>query len=196
MATVQNDCLAFIHVPKTGGSWVTEAMRVAGVECRPAERLYGSERFGHLIHLEVPADRFRFGFVREPADWYRSFWCHRHTHQDWQEDEKMPLDALSRGSFPEFIERVTTELPGYLTRLYEHYLGPPGEIDFVGRYENLREDLIHALSEAGDYHLDAVRQLDPVNASRRLADLTPELSERVLEAERGVTQRFYPQVLS
>jgi hypothetical protein len=195
MSTVQNDRLAFIHVPKTGGSWVTEAMRVAGVECRPAKNRFGGERFGHLNYLEVPADRFRFGFVRKPAEWYLSFWCHRHTYQDWQPEGTMELDDLARGPFPQFIERVTTELPGYLERLYEHYLGPRGEIEFVGRYENLREDLIHALSRAGDYDLDAVRQLEPVNTSRRLAELTPELSELVLEAERGVTERFYPQTL-
>jgi len=41
----------------------------------------------------------------------------------------------------------------------------------------------------------AVRQLEPVNTSRRLAELTPELSALVLEAERGATERFYPQML-
>jgi hypothetical protein len=162
LASLYNDKMAFIHVPKTGGTWVTNALRAAGVEFTEAR----SQR-GHATWTELPSDRFRFGFVREPRTWHMSYWVHKKRWEDYPE----PLNAFDAAvqdseDFESFMRVVAVEQPDFLDQLYESFLGPAGAIEFVGRYENLVDELEQALGLAGvEYDRDALRAEPRANQS-------------------------------
>jgi hypothetical protein len=66
-----------LHIPKTGGTWVTLALQVAGVPCEIVWTRLGPGSRGHATLAETRAysDRFSFAFVRHPLDLYRSRWA-------------------------------------------------------------------------------------------------------------------------
>jgi hypothetical protein len=192
MASLYNDRFAFIHVPKTGGTWATTALRASVPDLR--EPSSEGDRRGHFLWNELPQGVFRFGFVRDPASWYRSHWTHKKTHEDYAEVPDA-FDQVVRASvdFPSFVRTVTTEVPGFLSGLYELFLGPPGAIEYIGRYENLVDDLIEALGRASDLteaDYEKIRQIAPVNTGNTTAEITPDLREMIAVSEQQVIERF------
>ena len=178
----------FIHVPKTGGTWAVEAMRRVGIEVT----VLGEGRDRHVPYGDVTG-AFRFGFVREPATWYRSNWVHKKRRGDYPE-VMYPADEILRASkdFAGYVEVVTAEVPGYLSQQYEWFLGPPGAIEYIGRQENLVEDLITALELAGvDFDPAALRAVPPVNeGTEDKPEITPELRELIAASEQRAIKRF------
>lgn len=69
---IATERLAYVHTPKTGGSWVTEQLRVY-LGGYPATR-------GHLparcLEADVVGDRLVFGTIRNPWAWYASWFFH------------------------------------------------------------------------------------------------------------------------
>jgi hypothetical protein len=53
------------------------------------------------------------------------------------------LNSLGSSDFNQFVRNVAQKRAGYVTEMFGWYTKPP--IDFIGRQENLREDLITAL---------------------------------------------------
>jgi hypothetical protein len=195
VTTSGNDRTVFIHVPKTGGGWVTDAMKAAGIQQDPigAEHHLGKDQ----IDLR---GRFAFAFVREPLSWYGSLWNFR--RRLWREKESDPSMVIPQGEFsdetfardfPDFVENVISTWPGYLSRYYEHYVGKAGDqVDFVGRYENLVDDLVRALEAGGEEFDEGILRNYPANnRSGPLPSCSDELKQRVLHAERGAYERFY-----
>jgi hypothetical protein len=179
-------------VPKTGGTWATTALRASVPDLR--EPSGEGDRRGHFLWNELPQGIFRFGFVRDPATWYRSHWTHKKTHEDYAEVPDA-FDEVVRASvdFPSFVRTVTTEVPGFLSNLYELFLGPPGAIEYIGRYENLVDDLIEALGRASDLtqaDYQKIRQIAPVNTGNTTAEITPDLREMIAVSEQPVIERF------
>ena len=99
MLILPNAC--FLHVPKTGGSWVKKAIAAAGIECQDY-RLAGDPHIG-LQDCPCP-EKFKFAFVRHPVDLYRSYWQFKMTN-GW--DEKNPLDqSCQSDDFHQFTRDV------------------------------------------------------------------------------------------
>ena len=196
MTTVVNDRIAFLHVPKTGGSWVTEAMRAAGVELRPVP--LPAVKRGHGGLEAVDRGLFTFAFVRDPFDWYASYWRHRQKFGDW--DSASPIDEFARRPFTEFVVQAATRRPRHLTRVYERYCGPPDDpISFVGRYERLAEDLETALTSAGqpfdDDALHAHPAVNTTDSDDPRTAYSAEVRAALIASERDAFARFYPQVI-
>jgi hypothetical protein len=113
----------------------------------------------------------------------------------WGANAKIDSRAQS-ASFEEFIARVIDELPGLLDELFSGFVGPPERpISFIGRYENLVEDLIRALRQAGELlDEDALRNYPPAlvnDYSRFPAVYSRGLAERLAASEGAVIARFY-----
>jgi predicted O-methyltransferase YrrM len=190
LTTSVNDKIAFLHVPKTAGTWATVALAAAGVDLRPVGM------HAQLADLPTTERLYRIGFVREPLNWYRSYWAHRHSKQDWRDE---PLDTIAHYHFEGFVSRVMDYWPGYLDTLYSSFVGPEGEqIEFVGRYERLADDLVRALQLAGqDFDEEVLRGYPPANVSSKkpVSDLTDTTMQVFLEHHRALYERFYPEVL-
>jgi hypothetical protein len=82
--------------------------------------------------------------------------------------------------------------PAWCSRMFEDYVGPPDdEIDFVGRFESLADDLVRALRLAGEvFDERAIRETPPVNVSVGLAPCSLELEAMVRKSEYRAISRF------
>lgn len=174
-----------LHIPKTGGSWVTSVLEkndlIAGhsghmhadydrnqlrvtLPKTGRQHLYEAYRFARKRLLRPfqgapappPTEPFRFCFVRHPLSWYESWWKFNQGRgwQDWgtqnSETDWHPnstLNGLASDDFNQFMRNVVQARPGYVTELYYSYTKPG--ISFIGKTENLREDLSSVLEQLG-----------------------------------------------
>ena len=180
----------FLHIPKTGGTWVTQVIRQAGI---PHEEFL-VDGDPHRGVKECPhPERFRFAFVRHPVVAYQSYWRFK-MGEDWNPPNQM--DKMCRSDeFETFVLKALKYFPGFCTHVYEQYVGPPeNPIEFIGKQENLVEDLITALGRAGEtFNASLIRAFPPRNVSDRTrfdATYTPELERLVREAERAGIERY------
>jgi hypothetical protein len=192
MASLITERMRFLHVPKTGGSFATAAMLAAGVQ---ADRPESVPFHADLAAACEYADRFTFAFVRHPLEFWRSYWGYR-RRTGWDPANAIDV-AAGCEDFAEFIERMIEHSPGAAGALFECYVGPPGaEIDFIARHERLKGDLCRALRLAGEPFDEAIlRSHEPVNATdydEHPARYSPEMAERLAEAESVAIERFYP----
>ena len=199
---IRTDKSIFYHIPKTGGVWVKETMRRAGLEygrCRDKPvshpfRLKREHATPAVVRDEDKAGRFSFCFVRRPVSWYRSFWCYRIKTDTV--GQKFPLDLMWDDEFEPFVRNVLAACPnGFVTKLYQFYVD---DVDFVGRQENLRGDLVRALTLAGEqFDENAIRNTRRFNmsaTSKRFigkCELSAETRARVQKTEAWVLERFY-----
>lgn len=111
MAIVLKGGAIFLHIPKTGGSWVTRVLQQLDlIEGRighmhaDADRLMNAYRFsgikahaGYLIRKKVrkklrhfsqtaerPAKPYMFCFVRHPLSWYESWFKYQSLRWNWR----------------------------------------------------------------------------------------------------------------
>lgn len=188
----------FIHIPKAGGSWVKTALDASGLRCEPAE---GAGE--HQLPEAYRAGR-RFTFVRHPQTWMESVW--RGMSGSWpQKRELKPLHRertwsptrnltylVGEKSFEGFVNCVIDNEPAMVTRMYESYIGPVGypKVDFVGRQENLEENLQAILKLLG--WPGKLKKVPPVNEGEGpKAEWSAGLLERLLVLERPTLVRWY-----
>jgi len=215
----------FYHIPRTGGTFVKNATRQAltniegsygrsrgDYEVEKNETEYWRFFLAHVLQLKrehrtqwevSKEDRnlFSFAFVREPFSWYKSFWAFREranrNNNNWRPG--FPLDFAWDPDFEKFIKNSLTMFPNFVTILYQCYLGKDGnDLDFVGKQESLREDLIKALTLAGeDFSKNLIRSKKRFNlgASQRglnySFDIGSKLERRIRIREKWVYQTFY-----
>lgn len=222
MAVILKNGALFLHIPKTGGTWVTKVLREAGLM-----RCSIGHRHANLDHLLAPGFQgvgrklewawkrgfflrthprpFTFCFVRHPLDWYESFHLYKNQPElNWEHDgeennfHRWHPNAVLNGlggegrGFNEFVSAVMDRYPGYVSALFSHYTFRP--VDFVGRQENLREDLVAVLERLGcEFDPELVRGRERINRSRRESEKPrwdPAVRERALRLERAALERF------
>ena len=91
------------------------------------------------------------------------------------------------------MENVATHVPGFLSKHYELFVGPrDAEIDFVGRYERLEDDVVSALRAAGqDFDEEALRSFPPINVTGPPPDCPEGTRQQLMHAESEAYERFY-----
>lgn len=162
------DKVAFYHIPKTGGMFVSSVMfsifgdRAVSVGSKVPNAL------GLFDPHNTPSDfpcgnRFSFSFVRNPTEWYRSRWSHA-MWGGWQETNHIGLYCKD-DDFDVFVNNCLDRYPkGLVSTIYERFTG----VDFIGKYENLTNDLIRALilgHEEFEEHV--IRSMESVNVSKK-----------------------------
>lgn len=204
MPIVTDKCV-FLHVPKTGGTWVKHAMTVLGLN--PIDMGDQHEHFPHILKYESAEffeKRFVFAMVRHPITWYQSKWAFRLKH-GWQPQHPLDWECASN-DFHQFVDNLISFAPtGWCTWLFDAYTNPPrvngrrSFVNYVGRMENLVEDFITAMKLAGhDINVNKTRAILTTNSSKMdefdskdLAKYTPQLYNRVLAVENNAIQRYY-----
>jgi hypothetical protein len=180
----------FLHVPKTGGTWVRTAARAAGL---PFEEY----RVDDDIHADLSycprPDAFKFAFVRHPCDLYASYWRFK-IREGWDPRNPFDLDCGSE-QFDRFVRNVIEKEPAWCSRMFADYVGPRERaIEFIGRFEHLADDLVLALTSAGELFDEArLRGTPAVNTSRGMtagSDWSLELIDAVASSERDAFERF------
>lgn len=206
-----NDRLIFYFVPKTGGTWSRAALKRGGVgglsrvPTLPGVRPFGL-RAHHAPPVAIPDEykqsRFEFCFVREPYEWYQSFWAFRKKELALNEDvmksaSPLILDHLWDPDFRIFISRILASCPGILSLMFQEFTGVDGKrMDFVGRCENLPEDLFFVTKVLGyDMNESRIRRLKPMNVTgkeyKKQAKVPQRIIDRVEHAERWILDTFY-----
>jgi Tfp pilus assembly protein PilF len=176
-------------VPKTGSTWIRQKVKELGL---PVEEVGDPAMREHdfLTAFDRSAYGFVGAFVRDPIDWYRSYWSYR-MERGWR--PQYPLDRHCRNDdFESFVRCAVTTLPGALGNIYTSYVGEPGaDVDFVGRQERLAEDFMRFLRLAGE-EFDESILLDErrVNATDVRPSYTEELKELVTVSEWDTMERF------
>lgn len=205
----KSDKFIFYHIPKTGGVWVYEAIKQAGIKTKKPHRSGFKNCLNLYAHHAIPdgiskdlndkKNLFSFCFVRKPLGWFQSFWCYRKKHRRIK-NKGVTLNDLWVDDYEEFISRVIEKYPeGFLTKMYKYYVGENlKKVDFIGRQENLKNDLIKALTLAGEsFNKKAINNLGRMNVSGgykkygRLARLSGKTAGKILKIEKWVLNNFY-----
>lgn len=197
----------FYHIPRTGGMWAKGVARRSGVMYDRAEKNSIRHRLSLMREHGTPEGvkesakegLFSFAFVRMPFEWYKSFWAHRKIHED-SFVAAFPLDFAWDSNFEKFIINNLRMFPhGFLTDVYQCFVGKDGkDLDFVGKQENLTEDLIKALTLAGEeFNERTIRRTKRFNVAtgrkevEGLFNISNELKQELMEKEKWVTDTFY-----
>ena len=201
---IYTDKFLFLHVPKTGGIWVKQVLTHIGINYQ--ELGHQHEHYPSLSKHKPPEffqDRYVFTFVRHPITWYQSRWAFR-MKMGWQAQHPLDWNCASN-DFNTFVQRTLSFCPaGWCTWLYNSYINhyrPDGRclVDFIGRTENLTDDLISVLNHVGhDFDESQVRQYSETNTSsldgrrpKDIAKYSPDLYKRIINTESIVINRFY-----
>lgn len=173
------DRCVFIHIPKTGGSWVGEALR------RSTNVLATVNR--HPTVKEVKTPLFKFAFVRHPLSWYISFWGYR-QRTGWRYDD-VGIDWCGSDDLNRFLYNCLRRCPAYYSRMVDSRIGH--SVDFVGKQETLVDDLIEALNRAKQpFDESILRQTPKINVSAEYGEIDLDIARELIMTENGITTRF------
>ncbi|MEM8669851.1 MAG: hypothetical protein AAGG48_20160 [Planctomycetota bacterium] len=178
----------FVHVPKTGGTWVRQLLLKHGGKTYSYEHdIPQRHRISIALRRSTP-----FCFVRHPVDFVYSVWKHwsgnpicrvnctnagRHKYWDKRAHAHIYCACVIEGDVNATLRAFTQQAPGFVSEVYRVFTA---RCRHVGRYESLRSDLARIL------HL-IEGNLDP--------SLESSIAEEVsVNVSRGADQQIDPQV--
>ena len=152
----------FVHIPKTGGTFVYDILNKLDNDLK----IVFDERFSRyeLTHHSIPNKEeskkyiddgyYMFCFIRNPYDLIRSFYSfvsNNPNHKAYKQVKSL--------SFLEFIKRdkiLEDDLPNYITKSYVHQgLYVNQNVDTL-LFDNLEEELIRIFKERGVENIEDV----------------------------------------
>lgn len=193
MSLILKDGSIFLHVPKTGGNWVTTVLDKCGlidksigehkhIDMAMVVSIVNNRKSSMASRIKQKIDfsikkPYMFCFVRNPITWYESWfnymsqpdrdWC------NWGDEKSMDswhpnstLNGLGNPDFNRFMHNVINKKPGYVTELFGWYTKP--QIDFIGRQETLVDDLISILNYLNlDFDENLIRSTGKIGVSKK-----------------------------
>lgn len=206
MARIIEDKLLFIHVAKTGGTFVRESLGYIGM------RNYETglfEEHDHIGIMDKELDKFRahlisFGVVRKPFEWLVSRW-------KWgmytEFGEKIKCDCSARkhwmadvwsNDLNTFLFNVTNKRKGIATEYMFTMLGlgGPWHVDHVLTCENLNSGLEFLYKKYFDRDVADILTKVPKYKERPFdtSNLLPFLKPEIEAQNHELITRFYKQI--
>jgi hypothetical protein len=134
-----------VHIPKTGGTSIENALKMSKSHGRHLMGVVGRTKY------KVWNEYYKFSFVRNPWDRMVSIF---HYYKLGKEPENKPIrDILKDVDFNQFITNISKHswLKELLVPQKAWITDENGEIlvDFVGRFENYKEDSEKVLAKLG-----------------------------------------------
>ena len=199
MGAILSTGAVFLHVPKTGGSWVAAVLEKEGLVKRWFPEKHASRiRLNKLEPIYWPKRPPSFCFVRHPLAWYESWYRYQCQEQfQWMNwgykphHPCTPLDGLGDYNFNRFITNIIEVVPGFVSSMYRDFTDGT---TFVGRQESLVSDLFKALDVTCGYRLKKYVSLARINESKkRRIEWDPILRSRVIELEQDAIDQWYAE---
>jgi len=189
----------FIHIPKTGGSWVRRAIKLAGIhtqEVGPCQ--LGRIQVLHASIRQVPREyrrgRQAFAFIRHPVSWLKSKWAYAIKRGKLKRRTTSTDKCLHR-DLNVFLERLLERNAALPTHSMMHRIGwarvgsqwknTLKRKMLVGKNESLHTDLIRFLKQAGEsFNPEKMLSLKPVRVAGKKSkqEVSPELASRICDA--------------
>lgn len=178
----------FLHIPKTGGTFVTDYFKETGMDHGNKDLALRAHVHGDLLQEVLPYTQdLMFCFVRHPLTWYRSYWIHKNTLAPSREttyiDSKVDLPFL------DFLHIIQQDHPGYLTKFFS---GFTGRCRFIGKMENLRDDLNTVLKYLRSPYNKEYLYKKPLSNVNPQSDqkYTIEAALAVMETEKEIVKMY------
>jgi len=186
MAILLKNNMMFYHIPKTGGNWVTKVLKENNLIDRILPEKHDTPAIIRKKYPKIHPVK-SFCFVRNPISWYES-WFQYATMKRWRNWGKYrwhpckKLNGLGDKSFAKFIEKIIEKRPSYLSELYDLYIN---DCDFVGKQENLEDDLKIVLGED-------IKLIGMVGVSPKLnIRWSKKLKDKIIELEKNILSKYY-----
>ncbi len=220
MAFLLKNNSIFLHIPKTGGSYVKTFLLENDLIIPPFIRK-NSYRIGENKHIDLSQtlsiltsfkkniiypfvnlrdDPFIFYFVRHPKNWYESYFKYlsgidfKKFGQSGNIRKMHPLCSLNElysKNFNEFMFNILEKEPHFLTKLYFRY-SHSRLISYVGKQENMKEDLNNIISYLYPTIKDKIIFPDAqVNKSKSIViKWDTNLYDRMIEQEKMILTTY------
>ena len=130
----------FIHIPKTGGNSVKKILGIKGHEHKP-----------FALYSKNHPDYFSFAFTRNPWDRLVSAFHYIKRGGINEYDQRMCDKYIGGISFTEFVLKYQKKMPP-VTHFCFQWKFLDGDVDFVGKCENLQQDFNIVCDKIGIPH--------------------------------------------
>ena len=173
----------YIHVPKTGGTWLTEAITASGIPFKKSAYLH------HVPSFKEIHNRWVFVAVRHPVSWLTSLYHHRKRNNwNWDHPNAREIDIVCRAyKLEDFIIKVIDH-PGIVGRYFDLFIRQYEGYQklVIGKQENLANDFIAFLKKGGEmFNADAIRNFAPLHTSEISEQFPQRLLEPLFQSEKA-----------
>lgn len=207
MALILSKC-AFVHIPRTGGSWTRVALRNAGVpgiesgtiDMRTLSRTHQSLE-GAIPYI---GNRPTWSYVRNPLTYLQSRWATKSYPiiEKQRKDKGLPYyDLQNSNSFEEFLRAYLEYVPGSVSRLFRRFLQVGDKypaVTYVAKHENLTIELPKILEMFGEsFDKNKLMSTAPHHQKSKLPEWKdkcqykdPGLKQAIIQAEYDTFKTF------
>jgi len=186
---ITGDKFTIMLPPKTGSTWLRQALNNAGVD-------WHNDGAEHGTPESALCDREQGLLVRGPVPWLRSYYCFRfeapvrlYPELDEIIDSQVEIDGVkkpTKESFAAFVHDVLTLHPGFVSQMYWSYAEHYGGTIYVIQTEMLPISLSATLTSMGvDFDFKSLDATPVINDSKTAADLriSSSVMDMICDAE-------------
>lgn len=188
----------FLHIPKCAGTFTLAVI----VELGLRKFRFKEPHYGHLCMHQMPEEEYyNFTFVRHPYTWWPSYYYYMRKGFDSQEGGSPDFDTWLKEYGPFWLGHYSTIVKRFIGK--DPLYTTSNKIDFIGKTENLEEDLFSALTAAGEEfdhtkYRDLFRKKDTseglaprwANAQEYNRDISEESKELIYRSEKWVFDAY------